>query len=228
MGRFIIRRLVGMVIVMFAVSRADVPHLQRHPQRRPRRPDGGQELRRRSRSRRSGRSGASTSRSTRSTRRRWRRSSPATSSPTPTRRTSSRRSSAACRARSRWRSAPRCCGLRWASRSGCTRAMRAGRWSDTLVTVLALDRRLDAGVLARRARELLPRLQGRALPQRRLLGDRRGRPVGVGQPHDPAVDRARDAVHRRLLARAALQRAGHDQRRLRAHGARQGPAPSGA
>ena len=62
-------------------------------------------------------------------------------------------------------------------------------------------RHLDAGVLARRADELLPRLQARDLPQRRLRPDQRGRRLGVGQPPDHAVDRAVDPVHRRLLAR---------------------------
>ena len=105
---------------------------------------------------------------------------------------------------------------------GLYTAMRAGRWTDTLVTVLALvGVSMPVFWLGALASYYLGFKAGH-LPQRRLLGDRRGRPVAVGQPHDPAVARARDAVHRRLLARAALQRPGHDQRRLRAHRARQG------
>ena len=65
-------------------------------------------------------------------------------------------------------------------------------------------------------------LQAGALPQRRLRAAHR-EPGRLALPHDPAVDRAVDPVHRLLLARAALQRARHDQRGLRAHRARQGP-----
>ena len=55
-------------------------------------------------------------------------------------------------------------------------------------------------------------------------------PLAVVHAPDPAVDRAVGAVHRRLLARAALDDARHDERGLRAHGARQGPqrAPGAA
>ena len=82
-------------------------------------------------------------------------------------------------------------------------------------------RDLDARVLGRRAAELLPRLQGRNLPQRRLYVRSR-RPGPVGLPPDPAVVRAVDPVHRRLLAHPALEHPRHDQRGLRAHGAREG------
>ena len=64
------------------------------------------------------------------------------------------------------------------------------------------DRDLAAGVLDRRADELLPRLQGRDLPERRLRRAHEG-PGRLGLPPDPALDGAGDPVHRLLLARAA-------------------------
>ena len=68
-------------------------------------------------------------------------------------------------------------------------------------------------------------LQVGALPQRRLRAVHRG-PVGVVLPPDHAVDRAVDPVHRRLLARAALEHPRHDERGLRAHRAGEGARPS--
>ena len=53
-----------------------------------------------------------------------------------------------------------------------------------------------------------------------------GGPVAVVLPPDHALDRAVDPVHRGLLAHPALERPGHDERRLRAHGAREGPRRS--
>ena len=50
-ARFIIRRLFAMVSRAVRRLGPDVPHLPRHPERRPRRADGRQALRRRSRSR---------------------------------------------------------------------------------------------------------------------------------------------------------------------------------
>ncbi|CAA9476842.1 MAG: Dipeptide transport system permease protein DppB, partial [uncultured Solirubrobacteraceae bacterium] len=84
-------------------------------------------------------------------------------------------------------------------------------------------RHLHAGVLAGRPGRLLPGLQGRHLPERRLHRDRRRGPALLAAPPDPALARALRPLHRRLLARGALQRARHDQRRLRPHRARQGP-----
>ena len=86
-------------------------------------------------------------------------------------------------------------------------------------------RHLDAGLLGRGADELLPRLQARLVPQRRLRAAHRG-PGRLGLPPDPALDRAVDPVHRLLLARAALERARHDERGLRAHRAREGAVAS--
>ena len=57
----------------------------------------------------------------------------------------------------RWRSGPPCCG--WSSRSvfGIFSALRAGRVHGPLPHHHRPDRHLDAGVLARRAGQLLPR-----------------------------------------------------------------------
>ena len=51
-------------------------------------------------------------------------------------------------------------------------------------------------------------------------------PARVVLPPDPAVVRARRALHRLLRARAALEHPRHDQRGLRAHRAREGPRPA--
>ena len=53
-------------------------------------------------------------------------------------------------------------------------------------------------------------------------------PVAVVHAPADAVVRAVGAVHRRLLARAALDGARHDQRGLRARGAREGHQRAGA
>ncbi|CAA9512444.1 MAG: ABC transporter, permease protein 1 (cluster 5, nickel/peptides/opines), partial [uncultured Solirubrobacteraceae bacterium] len=84
-------------------------------------------------------------------------------------------------------------------------------------------RHLDPRLPARRADELLHRLQARLAAGGRLRHDRGGRPLGVVQAPADAVDRARGALHRRVLARGQIERARHDQRRLRAHRAREGP-----
>ena len=85
-------------------------------------------------------------------------------------------------------------------------------------------RHLDAGVLAR---DRVPLLPGRGrldddLPRRRVRGHH-AEPAAVVLPPDPAVARARRALHRLLRARAAREHPRHDQRGLRAHGAREGP-----
>ena len=106
---------------------------------------------------------------------------------------------------------------------GLFTAVRAGRFSDRFLTVLAL-----IGIS-------MPVFWIGAL-MNYYLGFKwglfpnggyvpvHGGPVGVVLPPDHAVDRALDPVHRRLLARAALERARHDERRLRADSAREGPA----
>ena len=89
------------------------------------------------------------------------------------------------------------------------------------------DRDLHARVLARDPRALLPRPgEPRDLPGRRLRpADREPGPVAL--PHDPAVVRARRALHRVLRTRAALEHPRLDQRGLRAHREGEGiePAP---
>ena len=91
------------------------------------------------------------------------------------------------------------------------------------------DRHLDAGVLARDRRALLPR-RGRARRRSsRTASTSRftQNPFAVVLPPDPAVDRARGALHRLLRARAARQHPRHDQRGLRAHGEGEGPRRRG-
>ena len=136
---------------------------------------------------------------------------------------------ATCRRRCRWRSAPGSSGCPGRSLRRAQRAVSAGKLARPRADRAVDDRRLDAGVLPRRDAALLPRLQVRALPARRLREAHR-EPVGVVHAPAHAVVRAVGAVHRRLLARAALDDARHDERGLRAHGAGQGPqrAPGAA
>ena len=108
---------------------------------------------------------------------------------------------------------------------GLYSAMRAGEVRRSLPHDPRPGRHLDARVLDRGADEPLPGLQARLVPERRLRRVHRG-PGRLVLPPDSAVDRALDPVHRLLLARAALERARHDQRGLRAHGAREGPRRS--
>ena len=97
------------------------------------------------------------------------------------------------------------------------------------------DRHLDAGLLDRGADEPLPglpvieRLGFELFPNGGYVEFTDG-PVRVVPPPDPALDRARDPVHRLLLAGPARQHPRHDQRGLRAHRAGQGPvrAPGAA
>ena len=63
------------------------------------------------------------------------------------------------------------------------------------------DRHLDARLLDRGADELLPGLQAGDLPQRRLCPAHRGS-TRLGVSPDHALDRAVDPVHRHLLARS--------------------------
>ena len=52
------------------------------------------------------------------------------------------------------------------------------------------------------------------------------RPSAMVLAHDPAVGRARGALHRLLRQGASLEHPRHDQRGLRAHRAREGPQPA--
>ena len=67
------------------------------------------------------------------------------------------------------------CGCSWRSRSGCYTRGAGGPVRRPLPDRARAGRHLDAGVLGRRADELLPGLQGGDLPQRRLRADHRGR-----------------------------------------------------
>ena len=113
----------------------------------------------------------------------------------------------------------------FATALGLYTAVKAGKFADRSLTILALIGHIDAGLLDRRPDELLPGLQMGDLPQRRIRAVLR-RPVAVVLPPDHALDGALAAVHRRLLAHTALQRPRHDQRGLRAHRPGQGAARS--
>ena len=104
---------------------------------------------------------------------------------------------------------------------GLYTAIRAGRFADRSLTMLALIGVSMPVFWVGALMSYYLGVQGADLPQRRLRRDHR-RPLAVGLPPDPAVDRAVDPVHRRLLARAALEHPRHDERGLRAHGAREG------
>ena len=222
MARFVVRRLAQMVLVLFAVSvltflifnvipggdpavrMAGTP-----PGPRPARPT-------------SGRSGASTTRSTSSTSKTMEKTFTGDLfSYTTQHRRGGRASQARSRARSRWRSARRSCGWPWPRRARGLHGGQGGQVRRPLPDDPRARGHLDARLLGRGADELLPGLQMGHLPQRRLRAVHR-RPLAVVLPPDHAVDRAVDPVHRRVLARAALEHPRHDQRGLRAHGARQG------
>ena len=106
-------------------------------------------------------------------------------------------------------------------RIGLFSAVRAGRFADRLLTVLAL---IGISMPVFWVGALMNHYLGfkaRHLSQRGLRGVH-DEPARLGLPPDPAVDRPGAAVHRLLLARAALERARHDERGLRAHRAGQG------
>ena len=81
-------------------------------------------------------------------------------------------------------------------------------------------RRLDAAVLPRRRADLLRRLQGGHHPAAGLRGHQP--PVAVVPPPRRALVHALGPVHRLLFARTAQLDPRHDGRGLRAHRARQG------
>src|SRR5919197_5375185 len=80
------------------------------------------------------------------------------------------------------------------------------------------NRHLDAGLLARDHRPLLPGRESGApvVPRRRLRADDPG-PVAVVPAPDPALVRPPRALHRLLRTRPSLQHPRHDQRGLRPH-----------
>ncbi len=104
---------------------------------------------------------------------------------------------------------------------GLYTALKAGKFADRFLTVLALIGISMPVFWVGCVAQLLPGVQGRDLSQRRLC-EAHEQPDPVGLPPDPAVDCAVDPVRRRVLARGALEHARHDQRGLRAHRAGQG------
>ena len=110
---------------------------------------------------------------------------------------------------------------------GLYSAVKAGRFSDRFLTVIALiGISMPVFWIGALMNHYLGFKAG-LVPERRLRGVHRG-PGGLVLPPDPALDRAGDPVHRLLLARAALERARHDQRGLRAHRPGQGARRSAA
>ncbi len=104
---------------------------------------------------------------------------------------------------------------------GTLAAVKAGKFVDRLLTVLSMAGVSVPAVLPRRRPALFPRLQGGHLPARRLREVHR-QPVAVVHAPDPAVVHAVGAVHRLLLTRAALDDSRHHQRGLRPHRPREG------
>ena len=138
MARFIVRRLISMVFVLFVVSvlvfaifnvlPGGDPAVRMAGKQPDRDPDRGDPRW----------SGASTRASSSSTRRRWRSSSPATWSPTSPSSTSSTRSGRGCRGRSGSRFGAMVLWMVFSIALGLYSAVRAGRSSDKLLTVLAI------------------------------------------------------------------------------------------
>ena len=106
---------------------------------------------------------------------------------------------------------------------GYLSAVRAGGWTDRLLTILALVGISMPVFWLAGISPHLPDLQGRALPGRRIRRPDR-RPGRMGLPPDPALAHPGDPLHRLLQPGAALEHARHDERGLRAHGAGQGAA----
>ena len=129
-----------------------------------------------------------------------------------------------------WKGAPRTFALAigaaiiwmaFAIALGVFSAVRAGAISDRLLTVLALiGISMPVFWLGPHAQPL-PRLQGGDLPQRRLRRILR-KPHPVVLAPRPALVRALDPLHRLLLPRPALRHHRDDGRGLRPHRARQG------
>ena len=108
---------------------------------------------------------------------------------------------------------------------GLYSAMRAGKFADRFLTIIAL---IGISMPVFWIGALMNHYLGFKLgwfPNGGYVEFTRG-PGRLGLPPDPALDRAGDPVHRVLLARAALERARHDQRGLRANGAGEGASAS--
>ena len=105
---------------------------------------------------------------------------------------------------------------------GVISAVKAGKFTDTSLTVLALiGVSMPVFLLGALVLWLL-RLQGPDLPGRRLREVHPG-PLGVVHAPAPALVRAVGALHRLLLQGPAIEHPRHDQRGLRADGAGEGP-----
>ena len=222
MARFIVRRLAGMVLVLFAVSVLVfaifnvIPNSDPGPApgRQERDPDPGQEHRRGLGLRRTGLGPVRVDdeealhRRTDLLRRTAQRRSTGSSKGSP------RPSRSAIGAAVIW--------LFFGVLFGYLSATRAGGWLDRVLTVALGRGDLDPGLPARHPLPLLPHLQDRTVPGQRLRAAR-GRPGPVGLPPDPALVHAGDPQHRLLQPGAALEHARRDARGLRPHRPRQGP-----
>ena len=129
----------------------------------------------------------------------------------------------ACRRRSRWRSARASSGCSLSIVVGTLAAVKAGRYTDRVLTVLAMIGVSFPPFFLGADADLLPRPTRPPSSRSRDYVPLTQDPVAVARAPDPAVVHAVGAVHRLLLARAALDDPRHDQRGLRPHGARQGP-----
>ena len=104
---------------------------------------------------------------------------------------------------------------------GLYTALRAGQFSDRFLTVLALVGMSMPVFWVGALMNYFLGFKWGIFPNGGYVPFA-GVAVAVVLPPDHALDGAVAAVHRRLLARAALERPGHDERRLRAHRAGQG------
>ena len=222
MARFIVRRLIADGARDVRRLGAHVPDLQRDPERRSGRAHGGPPADRDRRSRRSARSGASTSRvyvqyvttmkkvftgdlksyfTQLNVDEEIRKGLPRTLS-------------LAIGAALLW--------MAVAVAFGLYSAMRAGKFADRFLTIIALVGISMPVFWIGALMNYYLGFKWGLFPNGGYVEFSEG-PGRLGLPPDPALDGAGDAVHRRLLARAALERARHDERGLRAHRARQGP-----
>ena len=110
------------------------------------------------------------------------------------------------------------------SRSGCTRAIHAGQGRPTACSPCWRSSGISMPVFWIGAlMNYYLGFKAGTVPQRRLRASSPRSPIDWVYHLIMPWTALSLAVHRHLLARAALQRAGHDERGLRAHGARQGP-----
>ena len=105
---------------------------------------------------------------------------------------------------------------------GVFSAVNAGRWSDRLITILALVGIsmpvFWVGIVLRYF--LAEKPNNPKFPDGEYV-PLTVSPVGMGASPDPALVLPLDSLHRLLRARPALEHARHDERGLRSHGARE-------